>query len=182
MKTLYIDTHLFDIDIILFEDDKIIKREIVKDKKDNRTYLMPTIMNVCPNKDFDEIIVVNGPGSFTGVRLGITIAKTLAYTLNKVIKPVSYFDMQNYSLESSNHILSMNDGNGYFIAEYENHKLIKPLYYLSNKDYSEFAKNKDIKTDVSIDFAKVLLHLKNVSGVNPHSIKPLYIKLIGVEQ
>ena len=124
MKTLYIDTHLFDIDIILFNDYKIVKREIIKDKKYNSTYLMPTIMKVCPDKDFDEIIVVNGPGSFTGVRLGITIAKTLAYTLNKVIKPISYFDLQNYSLDSTNHILSMNDGNGYFIIREFNSAII----------------------------------------------------------
>jgi tRNA A37 threonylcarbamoyladenosine modification protein TsaB len=139
-------------------------------------------MKVCPDKDFDEIIVVNGPGSFTGVRLGITIAKTLAYTLNKVIKTVSYFDLQNYSLDSTNHILSMNDGNGYFIAEYENHKLIKPLYYLNNKEYNDFSKNKEIITDVSIDFSKALSYIKDIDGVNPHSVKPLYIKLIGVEQ
>ena len=182
MKTLYIDTHLFDIDIILFNDDKIVKREIVKEKKYNSTYLIPTIMKVCPEKNFDEIVVVNGPGSFTGVRLGITIAKTLAYTLNKVVKPVSYFDLQNYSLDSANHILSMNDGNGYYIAEYQNHKLIKPLYYLNNKDYIEYAKDREIITDVSIDFSKALSYLNNISGVNPHSVKPLYIKLIGVEQ
>ena len=33
-------------------------------------------------KDLDKIIVVNGPGSFTGIRIGLSIAKTIAYALN----------------------------------------------------------------------------------------------------
>ena len=33
-------------------------------------------------KDIDKIIVVNGPGSFTGIRIGITIAKVYAWSLN----------------------------------------------------------------------------------------------------
>ena len=34
-------------------------------------------------RDIDKILVVTGPGSFTGVRIGVTIAKTYAY-LNKI--------------------------------------------------------------------------------------------------
>ena len=45
-----------------------------------------------PN-DIEKIFVVNGPGSFTGIRIGVTIAKTYAYALNKEIVPVSSLKM-----------------------------------------------------------------------------------------
>ena len=182
MKTLFIDTHLYDIDIILFEGNNIIKRNQVKNEKYNSVFLMPTIKSICDNEDFDQIVVVNGPGSFTGVRLGVTIAKTLAYTMNKIIKPISYFDLMNYSMDNGHHIFGISDGNGYFIAEYENNTLINKYQYLSNNEYKEYSKNRNIETNVVIDYSKLLNALENTEGVNPHSVKPLYIKLIGVEQ
>lgn len=41
-------------------------------------------------KDLTAIVVSQGPGSFTGVRVGITVANTLAWSLN--IPVVGYFD------------------------------------------------------------------------------------------
>ena len=180
MRTLFIDTHLYDIKIILFEDTKIIKSKEVKNKKYNSIYLMPAIKDVCENEDFDQIVVVNGPGSFTGVRLGLTIAKTLAYTMNKIIKPVTYFDLMNFSSDNQKHIFGISDQNGYFIGEFENNKKIKDFYYLSN---SEFQKTDlKVETDILIDYKKVLNNLDKIESVNPHAVKPIYIKLIGVEQ
>ena len=86
MNTLFIDTHLWDIIIVLLHDGLVVKKEEVKNKKNNSEYIFPSIVKVIDGIKLDEIIVVNGPGSFTGVRLGVTIAKTLAYTLNIPIK------------------------------------------------------------------------------------------------
>ena len=156
MKTLFIDTHLSDINIIIFDNDKIVKSGQVKNQKYNSVFLMPTIKSVCDNQNFDQIVIVNGPGSFTGVRLGVTIAKTLAYTMNKPIKPISYFDLLNYSSDDNHHVFGISDGNGYFIAEYQNHILIDKYQYLNNSEYQYFSKNKTIETDVSINHSNVL--------------------------
>ena len=48
---------------------------------------MPSIRTILNNnnidvKELNEIIVCNGPGSFTGSRIAVTIAKTMAYSLN----------------------------------------------------------------------------------------------------
>lgn len=180
MKVLFIDTHLFDINIILFENNKIKRYKTIKDKKYNSPYLMPTIKDVIDDEDFDEIIIINGPGSFTGVRLGITIAKTLAYTMNKIIKPISYFDLMNISSDNEDNIFGISDNNGYFIAEYKSKKLIKDFYYLKNDEYEEFITNHNVITNVTIDYEKVIKEENTFESVNPHSVKPLYIKSIGV--
>ena len=40
-------------------------------------------------KDIEGIVVASGPGSYTGLRIGVTAAKTLAYTLNVPLYSVS---------------------------------------------------------------------------------------------
>ena len=59
--------------------------------------MFPAIKELIDEQKLDEIIVVNGPGSFTGVRLGVTIAKTLAYTLNIPIKTISSLEVSSIS-------------------------------------------------------------------------------------
>lgn len=181
MKTLYIDTHLNDINIILFNNTEVIKEKSILGEKQNSTMLMPTLIEVCPKKDFDRIIVVNGPGSFTGVRLGVTIAKTLAFTMNKEIYPMNYFELLNISSDDGEHYFAMDEKNGFFVAHYNNHELIEDIVYLKNEEYKDFSKNKNIETDVTINFNNVIKSLENRENTNPHEVNPIYIKKIEVE-
>ncbi len=53
-------------------------------------------------KDIDLIAVDAGPGSYTGLRIGVTCAKTLAYALQKPVVGVPIFDIiaENYTPDS----------------------------------------------------------------------------------
>ena len=117
MKTLFIDTHLSDIIVFLYEDEKVVKKKKIINKKNNSEFMFPTIVEVIDNQKLDEIIVVNGPGSFTGVRLGVTIAKTLAYTLNISIKTITSLEVAALGSKCKN--IALSDGNGYYIEEYD---------------------------------------------------------------
>ncbi len=181
MKTLFIDTHYLDVYLRLYNDNILYKEEKVVGEKQNSTLIMPMLAKLLENEEYDEILVVNGPGSFTGVRLGVTIAKTLAYTLKKPIKVIDYLNMMNLSLPSSDHTVGLSDGNGFFVGEFINHKKIKEYYYLNNSEFKEFNQDNNVDTDVSIDMEKVLEYVKTIDYTNPHAVNPIYIKLIGVE-
>ena len=42
--------------------------------------------------------------------------------------------------------------------------------------YNEFKSNNDVCTDVEVDYEKVFEYVMNLKGLNPHEVKPLYIK------
>lgn len=98
MKVLSIDTSNYVLGVALLEDDVIIGEYITNVKKNHSVRVMPaieTLMKDCDIKpaDLSKIIVAKGPGSYTGVRIGVTIAKTLAWTLNIPLAGVSSLEV-----------------------------------------------------------------------------------------
>ncbi|HEO8421837.1 tRNA (adenosine(37)-N6)-threonylcarbamoyltransferase complex dimerization subunit type 1 TsaB [Niallia sp. FSL W8-0635] len=98
MKILAIDTSNFVLGIALYEDGKVIGEYITNLKKNHSIRAMPAIeqlMKECEikPKDLTKIVVAKGPGSYTGVRIGVTIAKTLAWTLNIPLVGVSSLEV-----------------------------------------------------------------------------------------
>ncbi len=180
MKTLFIDTHLNDIIVILLDNGKPVDKREVINKKNNSEFIFPAIKELIEGQKLDEIIVVNGPGSFTGVRLGVTIAKTLSYTLNIPIKTISSLEVS--SISNSTKKVSISDGNGCYLGEFDdNWKPTKEYIYVNNSDFINMENSGEYIDNYKIDIEKVYKFLKNVNPVNVHSVKPLYIKKIGVE-
>ena len=180
MYTLFIDTHLWDILIYLLKDGKIVDKECVINKKNNSEYIFSSIVKVIDGIKLDEIIVVSGPGSFTGVRLGVTIAKTLAYTLNIPIKTVTALECM--AISNNVYKVAFSDSNGYYVGNFnESFNLIEDYSYLKDQDFVNLNTNNDYLTEYNIDVEKIYTFLKNRKSINPHQVKPIYIKKIGVE-
>ena len=144
MYTLFIDTHLWDILIYLLKDGRVVDKELVINKKNNSEYIFPSIIKVIDGIKLSEIIVVNGPGSFTGVRLGVTIAKTLAYTLNIPIKTITALECM--AISNNTYKVAFSDSNGYYIGNYdESFNLIEDYTYLKDQDFNNLNFNNDWK-------------------------------------
>ena len=76
------------------EDGLLVAEYTRNGKLQHSTQLMPAINQVMEAsgwkpKELNQIAVTKGPGSYTGVRIGATIAKTLAWTLNIPLVPIS---------------------------------------------------------------------------------------------
>ena len=179
MYTLYIDTHLWDIIIVLYKDGKVVDKNEVINKKNNSEFIFPTIIKTIDDKKIDDVIVVNGPGSFTGSRLGVTIAKTFAYALNIPIKTISALECIAVSSDSLDVLID--DHNGYYVGNFNNDYSLKNEYYYISK--SELKDLDKYTYNVELDYEKIYTYVKNNKEVlNPHSVKPIYVKKIGIEK
>ncbi len=92
---LYINTCLVDsLEVSLKKNRKLIAKKSIKAKRKQAELLLKTINKVLDKaniklKDITEIKVVNYGGSFTGLRIGVLTANSLAYALQI---PVSSID------------------------------------------------------------------------------------------
>ncbi|CAM4114283.1 tRNA (adenosine(37)-N6)-threonylcarbamoyltransferase complex dimerization subunit type 1 TsaB [Mesobacillus thioparans] len=94
MKVLSIDTSNYVLGIGLLDGETVLGEYISNIKKNHSVRVMPaiqTLMEECNVKpgDLSKIVVAAGPGSYTGVRIGVTIAKTMAWTLKIPLSGVS---------------------------------------------------------------------------------------------
>ena len=107
MYTLFISTYDKLITIGLLKNGNLLDFKEIESNQNHSSFNIPTIENILSTNDINtnylnEIVVVNGPGSFTGVRLGVTIAKTLAYTLDISIKTITSFECIAISTNTDN--------------------------------------------------------------------------------
>lgn len=98
MKGLAIDTSNLVMGVAVMDDDKVIGEYITNLKKNHSVRIMPAIDALMEEvelepRDLDRIIVANGPGSYTGVRIGVSVAKTMAWTLNLPLVGVSSLEV-----------------------------------------------------------------------------------------
>ena len=87
MKQLFMDTSSSMMRVCLLDERKVLAETVEEGAKNHSVLLMPAVEKMMAQthllpKELDEIIVAKGPGSYTGVRMGVTTAKTLAWTLN----------------------------------------------------------------------------------------------------
>jgi tRNA threonylcarbamoyladenosine biosynthesis protein TsaB len=98
MTVLAIDTSNYALGVALLEDHQVLGEYITNLKKNHSIRVMPAIqmlMRDCEKTpaDLRKIVVAKGPGSYTGVRIGVTIAKTLAWTLNIPLVGISSLEI-----------------------------------------------------------------------------------------
>lgn len=93
--------------IALLNDHKLIMEYTTNYKKNHSERLMPMIdealrVSEMKPEDIDVVAVSIGPGSFTGLRIGVATAKAIAHALNKKIIGVSTLEATAYNLPYCN--------------------------------------------------------------------------------
>lgn len=94
MKTIVMDSANKYLVVALYDNDECIASIQEEGNRKQSEYALVYLEKLLNDnnlkiKDFDTMVITIGPGSYTGVRVALTIAKTLNATLNIKIKTVS---------------------------------------------------------------------------------------------
>ncbi len=205
MNYLYLDTTSSFLYAGIVRDDSLLaekKEYLGKDLSTKALSFIAEMMasvHLKPN-DIDKIILVNGPGSFTGCRIGITIAKVYAWTLNIPITVISSLEaMALIDDEYDYHVPVIDARRDYVYAgiyDLENNPILKNQYikksvletavenmsdcyvYITNDD---IVLNGDVKK-YDPNILMIVSKFRDKECVNPHSIDADYLKLTEAEE
>jgi tRNA threonylcarbamoyladenosine biosynthesis protein TsaB len=94
MNILAVDTSTLVLSVAVLNEQKVLGEKSTNLKKNHSVRLMPAIDELLTDldmslSDLDMLAVTAGPGSYTGVRIGVTTIKTLAWSLQKPFLAVS---------------------------------------------------------------------------------------------
>ena len=97
MKILAMDTSSVNATVAVSDEFRVLGEYTISNDRAHSQIIMPMLEDVLKHcaltvKDIDVFAVAIGPGSFTGLRIGMSAMKTLAQALNKPIIGVSSLD------------------------------------------------------------------------------------------
>lgn len=132
MKVLAFDTSSKALSVAILDGEQLLADVTVNVKKNHSINLMPAIdflMNSVDLKpaDLDRIVVAQGPGSYTGLRVAVATAKTLAYALGIELVGVSSLYALAAATEFSGMIVPVMDArrNNVYAGFYRDGQLVK---------------------------------------------------------
>ena len=186
MKYLFIDTCSNCLIISTIINNKLDYFFIDKNNNDTSSKVMNVLKEaVCDINTVDKIFVVNGPGSFTGIRVGVTIAKTIGFCLNIPIIKLSELELLATTKTDTKYNVSLIDARrGYVYAGIydkdlncyleDQHILLNDIKY---PDSYTVIDNYD-----NIDLLKIIKKHEFDEPINPHDLKPNYLKRTEAEE
>lgn len=204
MKILCIDTSSKLCGVGIFENEKLIDKIELNNGLTHSETLMPILKQILEKnslvlKDFDLIAVDIGPGSFTGIRIGVATAKAFSDSLTIPCVGIDSLEILAYQIKEPSIVCSAIDckndncyfalyelrNNEYVILEAPSAKTKQEVTDLLDSKYS----NKEIKFVGDAFSSKSLFNHLSVENLNLAALKkftrnnlhgeeilPLYLK------
>lgn len=201
MMSLFIDTSYKSLFIGIINNDYLIDSIQVMAEANFSGILVSELdklvkKNNIELKELDKLFVTIGPGSFTGIRIGLAVCKTLAFALNKRIIPVSSLEfMASTKVETKYKIPFIDARHGkVFASVYDNNNncVISDSYCsldeLTSKINDSFTyigyDNIDNLSVVKPDYNVLSIVKKhfNDKDFNCHEVIPNYLKKTEAEE
>lgn len=192
MITILLDSSNTNLSVGIARDNLLLEYISYEAWQRQSEYMIPELDKLLSKynvsrDEIKEVMVAKGPGSYTGVRIAITIAKTIATALDAKLYAVSSLRVQKVCKNPSVCLINARSGRSY-IGVYEDDKVLLDDQIMKNEDVLNYIKehpNYSVCGDVKYlglegvisNNIQEMLNLKNVvEPVNPLSLKPVYMK------
>ena len=193
VKTLLLDSSGNYLNVALAIDNKIVKEISYECFHKQSEMMVPEIENILNEynleaKDINEVIVTIGPGSYTGLRIALTIAKIMGYALNIPVYTLSSLEILEKKGETSICLINARSKRSY-IGIYKDGEVIKEDGVITNEELEKLInEHKDYvlcgdleyldKVGYKADIFENMLRLKNESNLvkDIMSLKAVYLK------
>ena len=156
-------------------------------------HMIPEIDNLLKKysltcKDITGVVTSIGPGSYTGVRISLTIAKVIALCLDVPVYPVSSLRVLKDNDKPSICLINARSGRSYF-GVYEQDKIIVSDTIKSNEEVLSYIKEhpsysicgnvsylgyENLDTNICLQMVSLLKSLSKCD--NALALKPVYLK------
>ncbi|HHT98530.1 MAG TPA: tRNA (adenosine(37)-N6)-threonylcarbamoyltransferase complex dimerization subunit type 1 TsaB [Acholeplasma sp.] len=185
MKTIILDVSTNLMYIGLVDNNKFVDFETRVAKNDHAKYVIDRLdqllkRNDCTINDIKKIVVGIGPGSYTGIRIAVMVAKMLGYTKNIEVETISSLLLLTSGYNGLT--LAMIDARrgqvfsgAYFNGETKLEEKLRLLSELETKSIYKEATNVLINEDTyKINVDVVLKHTTKVEDI--HLLVPNYLR------
>ena len=191
--TLLLDSSNTSLTVGLANDGKLLDSVSYEAWQSQSEHMIPEIEKIFKDlkieaKDINNIATTIGPGSYTGVRISLTIAKTLATVLPIKVYALSALQV----LKSNDHVsiclMNARSGRSY-IGVYKGNEVILPDQIMENDKVLEFIKNNPsykvcgdvkylgldgLKSNVALEMLNIMPSIKACE--NPLALTPVYMR------
>lgn len=204
MISLFVDTHSKDLNIGLVNNEMLLDEVKIKDLETHSNLFLCKIEEILnknkliPN-DIDKIVVINGPGSFTGIRIAVTVAKVYAWSLKKEIVTISSLKAYALSTSDFDYVVSLIDARRGYVYASVYDKDMNEIIHESYIELNELLDKVDtlkgvvkfigigISSNIDIikpnlDILSIVNYCKNMKSLNPHEVNPNYLKKTEAEE
>lgn len=186
MYSLVIDTSSKNMILLLLKDNIIEYKLVHYFERDHSSHIIENIKNLLEEKnikisELEKIIVGRGPGSYTGIRVAATVAKTLAYVNNLKLYSVSSLELLTSSLSNQDKLVKLDcRNNNFYIRIYKDNQLKEDDFILNKDKIEEFVLKYDIKNEIllsdkdfyiSNDLSNLDLKLEDVFKFEPNYLR-----------
>lgn len=194
MYQILLDSSNILLSVGLAKDGKVIDKISYEAWQRQSEMMVTEIDNILTRNHVDKtqldgVVVGTGPGSYTGVRIGVTIAKTLAYALKIKLYAKSSLSLLKHREIPTICLFNARSGRSYF-AVYEGKKCLEKDTVLENekvlvyiKAHPDFVINGDTYQlgleSGEYDVIENLAQFSEDEVVDPFRLNPIYLKDLG---
>ena len=178
MNFLAIDTSCDKLTIVIKKGEELFSYKSEENRKGHSTLLLPKVQELLDKANLtlsqmDYFSAVVGPGSFTGVRVGVATVNAFAYATGKPVISVTTFEPFTYNKGVGDEFF-IDAKHAYYVAKINQNRALE-YYTDETHTLSSVANLIDVNTLDAVALAKVV-EIKIDNNDYDSTIKPFYMR------